>query len=129
MRALDPRLLRRTRAARPLLAADVVLGLLTVACVIAQATALARVVAGAFAGDAVAHLRGALVALAAAFSLRGLLAWGMDATGRRAAASVLSELRLALLERRLSGVPDAGSAMPSGEIAATAVQGVDALEA
>src|SRR4051794_22183987 len=53
----------------------------------------------------------------------------MDVAGRRAAASVLSELRLAVVARQLSGVPDAGRATSSGEIAATAVQGVDALEA
>ena len=41
-----------------------------------------------------ADLRGDVVALALAFAGRGALAWGMEVAGRRAAASVLSELRL-----------------------------------
>jgi hypothetical protein len=50
-------LVRRTRAVRPLLAADVALGGLTVVPVIAQATLVARIVAGAAAGVPVAALR------------------------------------------------------------------------
>jgi ATP-binding cassette, subfamily C, bacterial CydD len=129
VRALDPRLVRRTRSVRPLLAADVALGVATIALVLVQATLLARIVAGAFAGAPAAELTGDLVALAAAFAGRGALAWGMEVAGRRAAASVLSELRLALVERRLTTEPTATDGTQSGEIAAAAVQGVDALEA
>jgi ATP-binding cassette, subfamily C, bacterial CydD len=49
--------------------------------------------------------------------------------GRRAASSVLSELRLALVERRLRAQPAALDGAEGGEIAAAAVQGVDGLEA
>jgi thiol reductant ABC exporter CydD subunit len=52
----------------------------------------------------------------------------MEVAGRRAAASVLSELRLALVARRLTTQPIVTDATESGEIAAAAVQGVDALE-
>jgi thiol reductant ABC exporter CydD subunit len=61
--------------------------------------------------------------------MRGLVAWGFEATGRRAASSVLSELRLALVERRLRGQPAALDGVEGGELAAAAVQGVDGLEA
>ncbi|HEY7622707.1 MAG TPA: thiol reductant ABC exporter subunit CydD [Solirubrobacteraceae bacterium] len=129
MRAFDQRLLRRTRAARPLLVADVALGVATVVPVLVQATLLARIVARAFDGAAVADLRVELAALALAFCARGLLAWGMEVAGRRAAADVLSELRLALVRRRLAAQPTSADGAEAGEIATAAVQGIDALEA
>jgi thiol reductant ABC exporter CydD subunit len=128
VRALDPRLVRRTRSVRPLLAVDTALGVATIAFVLLQATLLARIVAAAFSGASPADLRGDLVALALAFAGRGALAWGMEVAGRRAAASVLSELRLALVARRLVTQPTAADGTQSGEIAAAAVQGVEALE-
>jgi thiol reductant ABC exporter CydD subunit len=60
---------------------------------------------------------------------RSLLAWGFEVAGRRAASTVLSELRLTIVERRLRGQPIALDGAEAGEIAATAVQGVDGLEA
>jgi thiol reductant ABC exporter CydD subunit len=60
---------------------------------------------------------------------RGVLAWGFEVAGRRAASSVLSELRLALVERRLRAQPAALDGAEGGEIAAAAVQGVAGLEA
>jgi thiol reductant ABC exporter CydD subunit len=129
VRAFDQRLLRRTRAARPLLVADVALGVATVVPVLVQATLLARIVARAFDGAAVADLRVELAALALAFCARGLLAWGMEVAGRRAAADVLSELRLALVRRRLAAQPTSADGAEAGEIATAAVQGIDALEA
>ena len=128
MRALDPRLLARTRSARPLLVLDAVLGVATVVPVLLQATLLAHVVAGAFAGVPAAAMRADLIALAVVFAWRGALGWGMEVAGRRGAASVLSELRLALAERRLRTQPAAVDGVEAGEIAAAAVQGIDALE-
>ena len=126
MRALDPRLLRRTRSARPLLAIDTVLGVATALAVLAQATLLGIVVARAFSG---APLQGRQLALlVAAFTLRGVFAWGMEISGRRAAWSVLSELRLALVERRLHSQPTAVDGTPAGELAALAVDGIQALD-
>ena len=58
-------------------------------------------------------------------AVRSALAGGFEATGRRAAAAVMSGLRLALVERRLT---TAGAGAETGEVATTAVQGVDALE-
>lgn len=129
MPALDPRLLRRTRSARPLLALDTALGLLVVVPVLLQATLIARIVARAFDGATLAELRLDIVLLALAFAARGALVWAMEVAGRRAASSVLSELRLALVERRLAAQPTAADGAESGEIVAAAVQGVEALEA
>jgi thiol reductant ABC exporter CydD subunit len=127
VRALDPRLLSRTRSARPLLALDVVLGIVTALGVIAQASLLALIVARAFAGGSA---RGRdLILLVAAFAIRGACAWGMEVAGRRGAWSVLSELRGALVEKRLRDDPLAVDGDAGAEITAVAVQGVDALEA
>ena len=128
MRALDPRLLHRTRSARPLLALDTALGVATALAVLLQATLLARIVAQAFAGATLRSLEVDLGLLAIAFVLRGAFAWGMEIAGRRAAWSVLSELRLALVEKRLRAQPVAVDGTGGAEIAAVAVQGIEALE-
>jgi ATP-binding cassette, subfamily C, bacterial CydD len=129
VRALDPRLLRRARSARVLLGADAALGLATALLVLLGATLLARIVARAFHGASLAEVSVEVVLLLLAFAGRGALAWGFEVTGRHAASTVLSELRLALAERRLRSQPAALDGAEAGEITAAAVQGVDALEA
>ena len=128
MRALDPRLLSRTRSARPLLTVDVALGVGTALAVLVQATMLARIVTRAFDGVALSHLWPEFAVLVLAFAWRGACAWGMEIAGRRAAWSILSELRLALAAKRLRSQPIAVDGAGNAEIAAVAVQGVDALE-
>jgi thiol reductant ABC exporter CydD subunit len=129
MSPLDKRLLRRARAARRLLAADVALGLGTALLVLVQASLIADIVTRAFDGAPLREVSGKLVLLGLAFGARGVLAWGFEVAGRRAASSVLSELRLALVERRLRAQPAALDGAESGEIAAAAVQGVAGLQA
>src|SRR4029450_5369874 len=103
--------------------------------VLLQATLLARFVAQAFAGASLRDVSRDLVVLGLAFGGRGVLAWGFELAGRRAASSVLSELRLALVERRLRHQPLAldggggGGGGAAGAAAASAVQGVAGLEA
>lgn len=129
MRALDPRLLRRTRSARSLLASDTVLGICAGVLVLVQAALFARIVARAFQGASVRSLRLELAALVLAFVLRGACAWAMELTGRRAAWNVLSELRLALVEKRIREDPLGIDGVDGAEVATAAVQGVEALEA
>ena len=129
MRALDKRLVRRAEPVRRLLALDVALGLASALLVLVQATLLARIVAASFTGASLHDVARDLVLLAVAFAGRGLLAWGFEVAGRRAAASVLSELRLAVVERRLRGDPASLDGVEAGEVAASAVQGVEGLEA
>jgi ATP-binding cassette, subfamily C, bacterial CydD len=128
VRALDPRLVRRTRSARPLLTVDVALGIATALAVLLQATMLARIVARAFDGAPVRSLWLEFGVLLAAFALRGACVWGMEIAGRRAAWSVLSELRLALVEKRLRSQPIATDGTSGAELAAVAVQGAEGLE-
>jgi ATP-binding cassette, subfamily C, bacterial CydD len=129
MGALDRRLLQRARPVRRLLALDVALGLTAAVLVLLQATLLARVVAQAFAGASLGDVSRDLVLLGLAFAGRGVLAWGFELAGRRAASSVLSELRVALVRRRLRDQPLALDGVEAGEVVASAVQGVDGLEA
>jgi ATP-binding cassette, subfamily C, bacterial CydD len=129
VRALDPRLLRRARAARVLLAVDVALGLVTTAAVLLQAALLAWVISRVFAGAAVGTVVEALVLLALLGVLRGAVSWGTEVAGRSAASAVLSELRLALVRRRLTEHPEAVDGTEAGEVVAAAVGGIDALGA
>ncbi len=128
MRPLDPRLLERARSVRALLGADVALGFTGALLILVQATLLARVVARAFHGASLTEVRGELLLLVLVSAGRGALAWGFEVAGRRGAARVLSELRLALLERRLRAQPAALDGVEGGELAAAGVQGIDALE-
>ena len=129
MKALDPRLVRRARPVRRLLALDASLGVLAALLVLAQAALLAYVAARGFAGASLASLTLPLALLVAAALGRALAAWGFEVAGRRAAADVLSQLRLDVVERRLRGRPAALDGAESAEIATAAVAGVDALEA
>ncbi|MGZ4170828.1 MAG: thiol reductant ABC exporter subunit CydD [Solirubrobacteraceae bacterium] len=129
MRALDPRLLRRTTPARPLLMVDTALGLASAVAVVLQAVLLARIVARGFHGVPPHRLWGDLVLLGLAFALRGVLGAGMAIAGHRAAWNVLSELRSAVVRKRLDTQPIATDGTSGSEIAAVAVQGVEGLEA
>jgi thiol reductant ABC exporter CydD subunit len=126
---LDARLFRRARAARVLLATDAAIGLAAALLVLAQAVLLARVAARSFGGASLRDVAPPLLLLVAVVTGRAAAAWGFDALGRRAAADVLSQLRLDLVAKRLHDRPAALDGGRSGEIATAAVAGVDALEA
>jgi thiol reductant ABC exporter CydD subunit len=129
MRILDQRLVRRARPVRHLLVLDSLLGALSAVLVLVQAVLIAKIVVSAFSGSSLTDVSTELVLLALAFAARGVLTWGFEVAGRRAASTVLSELRLELVETRLRRQPLALDGAEAGEIAATAVQGVDGLEA
>jgi ATP-binding cassette, subfamily C, bacterial CydD len=128
VRFLDPRLLRRARAARALLAVDALLGMVVAGLVLAQAVLLARVAARAFEGASLGDVAVALALLVAVAAARACAALGFEVAGRRAAGNVLSTLRLDLVETRLRGRPAALDGVQSAEVATAAVAGVDALE-
>ena len=128
MRAIDPRLLRRARPVRILLATDAALGTLAALCALAQAVLVANVAARAFGGAALPEVTGALALLTAVVVARAATTWGFEVAGRRAATGVLSQLRLELVARRLRGRPAALDGVESAELATAAVGGVDALE-
>jgi ATP-binding cassette, subfamily C, bacterial CydD len=129
MRVIDPRLLRRARAARLLLGVDAAIGVAAALLVLFQASLIGWIVARAFDGASLRAVAVPLTVLVLVFVGRGALVWGFEVAGRRAASSVLSELRLALVEHRLRAQPAALDGTGSGEIAAAAVHGVEGLEA
>jgi ATP-binding cassette, subfamily C, bacterial CydD len=129
VRVLDQRLVRRARPVRLLLVLDAVVGTASAALILLQAALIAKIVAQAFTGASLGDVAFDLALLAAAFAGRSVLTWAFEVAGRRAASTVLSELRLSLVERRLRDEPLPLDGVEAGEIAATAVQGVDGLEA
>ena len=128
MNAFDRRLLGRVPGVRRMLAADGVIGLLATLMVLAQAVLIARIAARGFDGASVSDLAPELIALLAAVLIRSAAGWGFEVVGRRAASTVMSALRLELLRARLLG-DAAADRTEAGEVAATAVEGVDELEA
>jgi len=128
---LDRRLLRESRAARVHLVVASGLGVLSAFVIVAQAVLLAEIIdSAAFHHASVRDLEGRLLALAAVLLVRALITGGFEFSARLGAAGAMSELR-----RRLAGhvlgdsTVAGGSELRTGELAAAAVQGVDALQA
>src|SRR5262245_34668984 len=128
MPLLDPRLSRRAGAARSLLVVDAVLATVMALLVLAQAVLLAGVAARAFAGASLDEVSTPLTMLVAVVMARGAAAWWFEVAGRRAAGSVISQLRLEVVEARLRGQPTVLDGVQSAEVATAAVSGVDLLE-
>jgi thiol reductant ABC exporter CydD subunit len=128
MRApIHPWLWHHARATRVALLAAVTLGLVGTGLLVAQATLLAEVIARGFLqGADLAQLQLPLLGLALVALLRAGTAWATPAVGGLAAARVKSELRNAVVARSL-GSPRP-SAAHSGEVAALAAEGIDALD-
>ena len=96
--------------------------------VIAQATLLARVVARGFDGASLADAEADRAALVAVFGARGALAWGFELAGRRAATRSVATAARARRAAGSATSPAALDGAESAELAAAAVQGLDALE-
>ncbi len=129
MRALDPRLVRRARAVRVVLAIDIAARARGDA---ARARPGDRVRHGrreGFAGSPLSGVGAALVVFALAFAGRAVLAWALEVAGRRASAAVLSELRMSLATARLRNAPAALDGVETAEVAAASVAGIDPLAA
>ncbi len=128
---IDRRLLRESGAARTHLEVIAGLGVGQCGLILAQAGLLGYVIArSATHGVALSSLRGPLVALAVVLGGRALVNAGFELTGRLGAARVMSELRGRLVDHLLVLAPGRRPrGVRTGEIAASAVQGVDALEA
>jgi thiol reductant ABC exporter CydD subunit len=129
MSAVDRELVRASRPARVHLATAVLMGAAAAALTVMQAALLAHVITAAFLEDAPPRsLAPALVALAAVAVGRGIVAAGFELSGRAGAARAMSDLRRRLVAGPAPGAPAGRSPKPPGELAATAVHGVDALQ-
>lgn len=124
MAPLDPRLVRRSRSVRRLLATSVALGLVTAATVVVVARAVAEVVAHRFDGRPVTALA---VVVAIGLAVRAVVTWLHTAVSARAAASVKAELRTEVVDdlldpRRLGPRPS------SSRVVALLGPGLDAFD-
>jgi len=108
------------------LAGTVVLGLAGAALAIVRALLLARIIAGAFAGDGPAALAPHLAGLAGVAAASALAAWATEVSAHHSAAGVKSALRRALLQR-VAERESAGER--AGALAAAAGRGIEALDA
>ncbi|MFU8870715.1 thiol reductant ABC exporter subunit CydD [Micromonospora sp. SL4-19] len=124
-RPFDPRLLRRVPAARRDLVVLAVLGGLTALLVVAQATALATLLATAV--DGRLH-RPALAGLVAAVAARALVSWAQGTVAARAAATVKATLRADLLRAVGRHGPTWVAGQRAGQLATLAGRGLDALD-
>ncbi len=95
---------------------------------LAQAVLLARVAARGFAGASLDDLLWPRALLVAVVAARAATTWGFELMGRRAAADVISQLRLEVVGSRLQRNPAALDGVQSAEVATAAVSGVEALE-
>ena len=127
MKPLDPRLVRRSRAARGFLLIGGALALLQVASVVAFAWALASLVTGFIDGIRMPQAWPLLVVLVVAASARGLAAWLWDLAGSAGAMRVKAELRREILET-LELHPAGLRAFPTARIATLLGSGLDALD-
>lgn len=117
------------RVARAALWTTIGLGLLAGLAVIAQAILLARVVdRAAFHGADLRAVAPMLEALAALFLLRAGVSWTAEIAGFRAAAVVKSSLRHRLVAHLLALGPVHAANARSGDLAATVLEGVEALD-
>ncbi|TDW79488.1 thiol reductant ABC exporter subunit CydD [Kribbella sp. VKM Ac-2566] len=126
MKPLDPRLLRRARAARLFLLASIVLGVASGVLVIAQAVLLAHGIAGVvLRGSGVTAVAWGLAAVVAG---RALLVWAQEVVAQRAAAAVKSTLRRQVLEHSLKLGPVWLSGERSSALTTLLTKGLDDLD-
>ncbi|MEV6414466.1 thiol reductant ABC exporter subunit CydD [Kribbella sp. NPDC051718] len=126
MKPLDPRLLRRAKAARLFLVGSVVIGVATGFLIVVQAVLLAQAIAGVvLRGDGVGRVAWLLVGVVVA---RAVLVWVQEVVAQRAAAAVKSTLRRQVLEHSLKLGPAWLSGERSGALTTLLTKGLDDLD-
>ncbi|MFK4729205.1 thiol reductant ABC exporter subunit CydD [Agromyces mediolanus] len=125
MKPLDPRLIRRSGAARGFLAAGGAVALVQALAVIGFAYGLARLVTDLVAGVPFAELGWVMLLLLGSVLVRSLAAWVWEWSGAAGAVRVKSELRRAVLEAVDRG---AGEPAGTGRLATLLGPGLDALD-
>lgn len=127
MKPLDPRLVRRSRAARWFLLAGGALACVQASAMLAFAWSLASLVSGLIDGMRMTAASPLVIVLVVAASTRAIAAWLWDVVGTAGAMRVKAELRAELLkalEIRPTGLPG----FPTARIATLLGPGLDALD-
>lgn len=127
MRPLDPRLIRRSRAARGFLVGGGALALLQAGSTVAFAWALSTLVVGLIEGEVPWGVEPVVVVLVVAASVRGLAGWLWEWLGSAGAMRVKSELRDDLLGALESRPPERRGAS-TAKVATLLGPGLDALD-
>ncbi|MGO9818616.1 MAG: thiol reductant ABC exporter subunit CydD [Acidocella sp.] len=126
---IDPRLMKEGRRTRGALRASIGLGLVSGWLIIAQAVLLAQIVTRiSFHHATVAGVAPFLWGLAGLFLLRGGLTFAAEITAFKAAAQIKTGLRAELLARVLARGPVGAADEASADVAATMIEGIEALE-
>ena len=130
VRPLDPRLLRYARVTRRFLIASVVIGTLIAGLAVAQAFALAEVIARVFQGGAsLADVMPAVWVLVGVVLARVVLVYLSEVTAQATAATAKSQLRSALVSKVMRLGPVWLARRGEGELANLSTRGIDALDA
>ena len=126
MKPLDPRLLRRAKAARVFMAGSVLIGIATGLLIILQAVLLAHGITDVvLRGEGVGEVA---LLLALVVAARAGLQWLQEVVAQRAAASVKSTLRRQVLEHSLKLGPAWLSGERSSGITTLLTKGLDDLD-
>jgi ATP-binding cassette subfamily C protein CydD len=126
---MDPRLMQEGRRTSGALYASIGLGLVSGWAVIAQAICLAQIVNGiVFRHLPVAGVSVWFYGLAALFLTRAGLAYMAEVAAFRASSAIKTDLRARLLDRLLARGPIHAADETSADVAATLLEGVEALE-
>ncbi|PZR52267.1 thiol reductant ABC exporter subunit CydD [Xylanimonas oleitrophica] len=130
MKPLDPRLLRRARAARRYVVLTAVLGVASAGLIVAQAVLVAGLLATLVRdrtvdGTVATTTLTALVAVAAA---RAVVAWAQERWAQRAAARTVAELREQVVTHAVALGPRWATGARRAEVATLATRGLDDLE-
>ena len=127
---MNRELLRQVRSARVSLSLTVALGLLVAVVTIAQMVFLSKVVDRVFLkGADLEEVSALLLLLLGASVLRSGLLWAREVAAQRGAARIKSELRERLFAHVLRLGPAYAKEERTGELATTATEGVEKLEA
>ena len=127
---LDRRLLGLARAVRRHLAVTIGMGLLAGVATVAQAYLLSRVVAEVFLGGrALEEVQQLMGALLVAIVARAAVVWAREVAAYRAAARIKFLLRERLFAHLVALGPAYTHGERTGELANTAVEGIEALDA
>lgn len=126
---IDPRLMKEGRRTRGALRASIGLGLVSGWLIIAQAVLLAQIINRiSFHHATLASVVPFLWGLAGLFLLRAALTYAAEITAFKAAARIKTGLRAELLARLLQRGPVGAADEASADVAATMIEGIEALE-
>jgi ATP-binding cassette, subfamily C, bacterial CydD len=127
---MNRELIKEVRSARVALGFTVALGSLAAAATILQLVVLSKVVDRVFLERAdLGEVLGLLLLLLCAFALRSVLLWGREVAAQRGAVRVKSELRERLSAHVLRLGPSYTREERTGELATTATEGIEKLDA